>query len=344
MNWSVIDAYSVPSAGRTAMSAVGQGAFRYELIEDWAKLPAGWELSQVSPATDSAGNVFLFNRGLHPMIVLNSDGEFLASWENVSLPSAHGMHIDNDDNVWVTLMFQHVVCKYDRDGTLLLTLGDTDVPSNPDYYIDCNAEGAVAEPTWMGSPQVTRRMKAESWGCCGPFTVPTDVAIGPHGDIYCSDGYGNSRIHRFSSAGSLLQSWGAPGDDPGNFKIPHGIWVHHDGRVFVADRENDRVQIFSADGSFLDSLTGFAHPCDVFVDQDGFIFVAEGTSWNKNPAGTTPFIQIRSPGGELLSKFASPSGASAHRVWVDAAGSLYVNQNAYVLPQGESPILKYRRV
>ena len=329
--------------GRRLMT-VGQGDFQYELIADWAKLPTGWDLSQVSPATNSDGNVYLFNRGPRPMIVLSSGGEFLTSWNQASLPSAHGLHIDRDDNVYVTVMFQHVVCKYDRDGELLMTLGEWEAPSNPDYRIDPAKEGAVADPTWMGSAQVTSRMKAEMWGCCGPFTVPTDVAVGPRGEIYCADGYGNARIHKFSPDGILLRSWGAPGSEPGNFQVPHGIWVHRDGRVFVADRENDRLQIFDADGDFLTEWTGFSHPCDVFVDPDGIVVVAEGTSWNKNPEGTAPFIQVRSPEGELLSQFRSPTGAPAHRVWVDSEGSLYVNQNAYALPAGESPILKYCRI
>jgi len=326
------------------MNIVGSGDFRYELVADWASLPDGWELGQVSPATDAHGYVYLFNRGKHPMIVLSSSGEFVTSWEGVVLPSAHGIHLDTDGNIFVTVMFGHVVCKYNRDGELLMTIGEWNSPSNPDYQIDPAKDGATADPTWEGTAQVRSKMRSELTRNFGPFTMPTDVAVGPRGDIFCTDGYGNASIHKFSSSGELLRSWGSPGRGPGEFRIPHGIWVHDDGRVFVADRENDRLQIFDLDGNFVAEWSGFSHPCDVFVRQDGVVFVAEGTSWNHNPVGTAPFVQVRSPDGELISKFSSPSGTPAHRIWVDSEGALYVNQNAYRRPADEQPILKYQPV
>jgi DNA-binding beta-propeller fold protein YncE len=77
----------------------------------------------------------------------------------------------------------------------------------------------------------------------GPFNRPTNIAVGPRGDLYISDGYGNCRVHRFSTTGELKQSWGVPGIGPGQFHLPHGIATAADGRVFVCDRENDRIQI-----------------------------------------------------------------------------------------------------
>jgi DNA-binding beta-propeller fold protein YncE len=324
---------------------VGQGDFRYELVDGWAQLPDGWSIGQVSPATDSEGRVYLFNRSEHPMIVLDRDGTFVEAWDAPELTSAHGIHIDRDDNVYVAVMYSHVVSKYDRNGKHLLTLGAPDVPSNPDFVVDPNREGAVGRHPWDTPAQLRDKTMAVSRGAYGPFSIPTDIAVGPDGSIYCSDGYGNSCIHRFSSEGELLRSWGRPGrDEPGEFFVPHGIWVHDDGRVFVADRENNRVQIFDVDGNVLDAWGGFSYPCDVYVDDDDVVYVAEGTTWKPPPDPAAPCVQIRSSAGELLARFSSPVDASGHRVWVDDEGSLYVNQSAYLLPEGQLPILKYRRL
>jgi streptogramin lyase len=97
------------------------------------------------------------------------------------------------------------------------------------------------------------------------------VAISPTGEIYISDGYDNARIHRFSADGSLQQSWGAPGKSaPGEFHVPHGVWVHSAGRVFVADRENNRIQIFSPEDEFLTQWKDLARPCDIYIDHEGW--------------------------------------------------------------------------
>jgi DNA-binding beta-propeller fold protein YncE len=326
-------------------NTVGQGDFRYELVEGWAQLPAGWRLGQVSPATDSQGRVYLFNRSEHPMIVLDRDGQFVEAWDAPELTSAHGMHVDDADNVYVAVMYSHIVEKFDPSGKLLLTLGTPDKPSNPDFIVDYNREGAVGRNPWDTPPQVRDKTMALSGSAHGPFSIPTDIAVGPDGSIYCSDGYGNCRVHKFSSDGDLLLSWGEPGRHaPGEFFVPHGIWAHRDGRVFVADRENNRVQIFDSEGIFLDQWRGFSYPCDVFIDDDDIVYVAEGTTWNPPPDPTAPCVQIRSSDGELLTRFSSPVNASGHRVWVDSEGSLYVNQSAYLLPEGQLPILKYRRV
>lgn len=324
---------------------VGQGDFRYELVEGWGQLPPGCRIGQVSPGTDSDGRVYLFNRSDHPMIVLDRDGQFVESWDAPGLTSAHGSHIDKADNVYVAVMYSHVVDKFDRAGNLLLTLGSRDEPSNPDFVVDHHQEGAVGRSPWDTPPQLRDKTMVVAGGAYGPFSIPTDIAVGPDDSIYCSDGYGNCRVHKFSSQGELLLSWGVPGHDaPGEFFVPHGIWAHSDGRVFVADRENNRVQIFDSEGTFLDQWGGFSYPCDVFVDNEDVVYVAEGTTWKPPPDSPAPCVQIRSSNGKVLAKFSSPVNAPGHRIWVDSDDSLYVNQSAYLLPEGQLPILKYRRI
>ena len=283
------------------MVRVGAGARVYEQVEDWEKLPEGWVLGQTAIVTDSQDRVYLFNRSDHPLIVLDRDGKFLNSWGEGDLPDAHGMFIDADDNLYMPVKNSHVVLKYSPDGNLLMTMGDWDKPSDTGWTGDVNDPAKQA---------------------AGPFNRPSDIALDASGDLYISDGYGNSRVHKFTSDGKLLFSWGEPGKTgPGEFHVPHGVWVHTDGRVFVADRENNRIQIFDAEGKYLDEWGGLARPCDIYIDEDEILYVPE----------LDGFISILSIEGDIIASWGSPLdagwGNGAHAVWMDSHGDLYVNQN-----------------
>lgn len=290
------------------MVTVGTGKYTYELLKDWEQLPVGWELGQTAIVTDSQDRVYLFNRGDHPLIVLDREGKYLASWGEGVLTDAHGMYIDGQDNLYLPVKNSHVVLKYDSRGNLLMTLGNWDQPS------DTGWSGNYLDPVQRAA---------------GPFNRPSDVALDPNGDLYISDGYGNCRVHKFTAEGALVFSWGTPGTSaPGEFHVPHGVWVHTDGRVFVADRENNRMQIFSPDGEFLSEWTGLARPCDIYIDSDEVVFVAE----------LDAFMSVFDIRGELLSSWSGPTDAGAHAIWVDSRGDIYMNQNL----EGQR-LLKYRR-
>ena len=291
------------------MATVGTGKYTFELIEDWAKLPEGWVLGQTGIVTDSDDRVYLFNRSDHPLIILDRDGNFITSWGEGVLDDAHGLHIDPDENLYLPVKNSHVVQKYDRSGNLLMTLGEWYKPS------DTGWSGNTDEPALRAA---------------GPFNRPSDVSMSPDGYLYISDGYGNARVHKFDKDGNLLNSWGTPGKtEPGEFHVPHGVWVHTDGRVFVADRENNRVQIFTQDGEFLTQWTGFARPCDFFIDDNNVVFIPE----------LDGFLSIVDIDGTVISRWDGPFGATAHAVWVDSHGDLYINQHL----EGQR-LLKYRRV
>jgi DNA-binding beta-propeller fold protein YncE len=294
------------------MTTVGMGKHTYELVEDWGKLPEGWTLGQTGIVTDARDRVYLFNRSEHPLIVLDCDGVFFSSWGEGILSSAHGMFIDQQENIYLPVVNSHVVLKYSPTGNLLMTLGTWDKPS---------------ETGWSGNYLDPVKQAA------GPFHRPTDVAMSPTGDLYISDGYGNARVHRFNADGSLEMSWGAPGKTaPGEFHVPHGVWVHTDGRVFVADRENNRIQIFSPDGEFLTQWTGLARPCDIYIDADEVVYVPE----------LDGLISLLTLDGQVLARWMSPTGAGkidgGHAVWVDSHGDIYNNQN-----QEGRRLLKSRR-
>ena len=229
------------------------------------------------------------------------------------LTDAHGMFIDDDENLYLPVKNSHVVLKYDPSGNLLMTMGEWDQPS------DTGWSGNYSDPAVRAA---------------GPFNRPSDIAISPDGLLYISDGYGNARVHRFTPDGELVDSWGAPGKTaPGEFHVPHGVWVHTDGRVFVADRENNRMQIFDSEGNFLEQWTDLARPCDIYIDDDEAVFVPE----------LDGFMSILDINGNVLARWGSPSdagwGNGAHAVWVDSHGDIYVNQNL----EGER-LIKYRHV
>jgi hypothetical protein len=192
--------------------------------EPYDTMPDGWRFGRVSSvATDAAGNVYVFQRGPHadPLIVFDPKGRYLRSWGKGMFGSPHGLRIDKDDNVFVTDTVNHQVMKFTSTGKLLFTLGTKGV---------------------TGTDAKT-------------FNRPTDIAFAKNGDFYVSDGYGNSRVVKFSKEGKFLMTWGKPGRGPGEFQVPHSIQTDSKGRVFVSDRENNRIQIFDADGKFLSQWT-----------------------------------------------------------------------------------------
>ena len=250
----------------------------YAADEHWAKLPAGWSwMEVVAVATDAQDHVFVFNRGEHPVMVFDRDGTFLRSWGEGLFARPHGILVGPDDAVYCTDDLGHTVRKFTPDGRLLLTLGTSGQPS------DTGATSVDYRTILRAGP---------------PFHYPTNAALSPEGDIYISDGYGNARVHKFSPDGQLLFSWGEPGNGPGQFHVPHGIAVDRQGTVYVADRENSRIQLFASDGAFLSEWNDVARPCQVFIDPAENVHVAElGFRAGMWPGATAPTADA--PGGRV---------------------------------------------
>jgi DNA-binding beta-propeller fold protein YncE len=308
---------TVPTTPDTAQ--VGAGDFRYTAHARWAQLPEGWDFGEAVAVTcDGRGRVYVFCRGDHPVLVFERDGTFVTSWGEGLFSRPHGIFVGPDGAVWCTDDRGHTVRKFTPDGRPLLTLGTGGQPS------DTGATSMDYRTVKRGGP---------------PFHYPTNLAVGPAGDLYISDGYGNARVHRFAPDGRLLLSWGEPGDGPGQFHLPHGIAVDHQGTVYVADRENSRVQLFGPDGDYRDEWSDVARPCQVFVDEAGRVYVAElgfhAGRWPGTgpPAPDAPGgrVSVFDAQGRLLARWggaARPAGAgdffAPHGIWVDDRGDVYV--------------------
>ena len=301
--------------------SVGSGQLQYELAEGWEQLPSGWSHRDVAGvAVDSRDRVYVFTRDEHPVIVYERDGTFVRSWgEGQFTPRTHGITIGPDDSVYCVDDADHTVRKFTTDGELLMTIGTSGQASDTGYT------GTVASIA-RGGP---------------PFNRPTNLAVAPTGELYVSDGYGNARVHRFSATGELIQSWGEPGTGPGEFMLPHGIWVMADGRVLVADRENDRIQAFSPDGEYLAEWTDVQRPTAIFVDRDNRVYVSElwwrvgqhsfrhGTIERDLPGR----VSVLDGDGRVLARWGGGSDPCApgsfcapHGLYVDSRGDVYVGE------------------
>ena len=230
---------------------LGSGEFAYEVVAGWEKPPAGIGWREVAGVvTDAEDNVYVFSRGDHPMVVFDKDGNFIKSWGEGVFSRAHGVTAGPDDTLYCTDDGDHTVRQCTLDGEIVMTIG---VPNEP-------------AKLYSGDP----------------FNRCTHVAVDPaDGSLFVTDGYGNSRIHKYTPDGVLIKSWGGPGTDPGQFNIVHNIAADRDGYLYVCDRENHRVQIFNREGGIEDVWHNVHRPCAIYIDDD---HVSMSASW----AGACP--------------------------------------------------------
>jgi NHL repeat len=221
-------------------------------------------------------------------------------------PRAHGVHVTPDDTMFLTDDGGHFVRKVTLEGKVLLELG---VPGKP-------------APFMSGEP----------------FHRCTHTALSPQGEIYVSDGYGNSRVHKYSPDGKLLISWGAPGTGEGEFNIVHNICCDADGWVYVADRENHRVQVFDGNGKFEAQWQNLHRPCGLFMPDghEPIFYVGEvgpAAPVSRDIPNLGPRVSIVDHQGKLIGRFGdTPAGIelgkflAPHGLAVDSRGDVYVGE------------------
>jgi DNA-binding beta-propeller fold protein YncE len=293
---------------------------QYAVVPNWPQIPAGWDLVEVPGlAVDSQDRIFAFTRGEPPVVVFDRNGIVLSSWGTGLFRRPHALFIDPDDCVYCVDDLGHSVRKFTADGTLLATIGPSGSPSDtgfvPNDFLSIK----------HGGP---------------PYNQPTALARAPSRELYGTDGYGNSRVHKFSPGGDLLFSWGEPGCGPGEFHLVHDVAVDSQGRVYVGDRMNSRVQVFTPDGKYLTEWNDAYQPSGVYIDAHDRAYLAEiGYRVDLPMPGPVPRpedrysrVTVRDLTGRILTSITNadpgaPGGfLSAHAVVCDSRGDIYVGE------------------
>ncbi len=273
-------------------------------------LPAGMVLHEtpgVSVAADDT--VYLLTRNTEtPVVALAQDGTFLRTWGKGTFTNrSHAIYAAPDGFIYAADDGAHTITKWTQDGELLMTIG---------------TPGRSA-PRYSGEP----------------FNRPTDMVVASDGSLFISDGYGNARIHHYSPQGEHLHSWGAPGIEPGQFLIPHNLGIWND-RLYVADREANRVQVFDTDGTLLAVWPNIHRPCGLTVGPDGNIYVGElnGVANLDGALGVGHRVSAFDRGGRLVGRFGAPEEGSEpgqfiapHGIGVDSHGNVYVGEVSWTI-------------
>jgi sugar lactone lactonase YvrE len=266
---------------------VPAGNATYHLVENWAQLPAGtkWE-TMTGVDIDSKGTVYVFQRGEPAKVMaFDSKGKLLRSWGDKTFPSAHGLRVDRDDNVWVTDRGLHQVLKFSPEGKLLLELGKKGVAGN-------NASTDA-------------------------LNGPSDVVIGRNGDIFVSDGESsNTRVVKYSKDGKFIKFWGTKGSGPGQLDVPHSIVMDSKGRLYVANRTNKRIEIFDQDGGYIGQMTNAGTPYGLFMGKNDVLYVVDGSQGNDD------LTIVDTKNQKVLDHFGGLAGP--HMLSVDARGDIYI--------------------
>ncbi len=304
---------------------------RYEPVFGWPNVPHGIRIVEAtSVGVDSQDRVYIFNRGPDPMLVFDRDGNFVTTWGKGEFARPHDVTVDADDNLFLADDVDHTVRKTTSDGEVIFMLGTSGKPA--------------------------------PWQQGGIFNRPTHVAIQPTtGDLFISDGYGNSNVHKFDKDGKHILTWGSPGTDPGQFSLPHNVGMLGEDRVAVCDRENFRIQVFTTDGEFVEQWhmhrpMGLA----IGLGDDTNIYVAE--------AGAPPVmagvpnlgqkVKVLDRSGNEITRFGNPLAGEGpdqflapHSIAVDSHGDVYVAEVSFTAfgsqqdpPREVVSIRKWQRV
>jgi len=299
--------------GQGGNAASDMPILAYKLVE-WpvpptsaAGAPGVWNFIQVSSvAVTPRGTILVLHRGAHPIMEFDSQGKFLRTWGDGmfsegkvgAMPEAnwtadkshysavygpagctscgaHSVRVDPRGNIWVIDAPGHIVYKLNPQGKEIMHLGTKGVSST------------------------------------GPntFNLPTDVAFAASGDIYVTDGYGSARVVKFSRDGKYLMQWGTRGKGPGEFGLPHNLVIDAQGRVYVTDRDNQRIEVFDADGRFLSQWTGTGGVSGLAITKDQRIWTG---------------AVLRDLDGKVVGRL--PEATGGHGVAVTDSGDVYLAQ------------------
>lgn len=282
--------------------------------------PAPWHFGEVAAvATTKEGNILVLHRGAHPIMEFTPTGKFLRSWGDGMISpgkvtrveardrapgtsgyaavygaagcyscGAHSVRVDPQGNVWVVDATGHVVNKMSAPGA-------RDFAARHEVILQLGAKG-------VSGADATH------------FNLPTDVAFAPNGDIYVSDGYGNARVVKYSPGGKYLSEWGKRGTGEGEFELPHNLAVDAQGRVYVTDRDNQRIQVFDAQGKFLAQWKDVGGVSTLFMTENQQLWTGG---------------LLRNLEGNVVARL--PGNPGGHGTTVTASGEVFVAQLSRVV-------------
>jgi DNA-binding beta-propeller fold protein YncE len=274
----------------------------YVAVANPLPVPAADIGAPASVAFDSMGHMFVLSRGPHPLTELDGNGTFIRSFGEGLFTRSHGLRIDRDGNLWATDVGGHVVYKISPAGAVLLTLG-------------------------------TKGQKGEWNAATHLLNEPNDVAIGRNGEIFVVQGHtpgamGDPRVLKFDKNGTFITSWGGKGKTPGKFEVAHGIAIDAKGLLWIADRENQRIQVFDADGKFIRELKYAGLPCSLAIGNQ-YIYMVNGF------AGQLLRLDLE---GKVLAATGKPGTGvgefgEAHFIAVSPKGEIYVADSVNAVVQ-----------
>jgi len=269
--------------------ALGYAAATYQLVENWAQLPPGTRWSQaISVDIDMHGTVYVFHRDREmPIRAFDGNGRFLRAWGQGLFTMPHFLRTDPHGNIWATDVGAHQIFKFSAEGKLLMTLGKKGINGDNESRDALNG--------------------------------PADVVIAPDGSIFIADGQSsNTRVVKYSKDGKFVKYWGGKGTEPGKFDVPHSIAMDSTGRLYVADRRNNRIQLFDQDGTYLDQWTHFGTPEGLFITRDDMLYVVDGRN----------ALRIASTrDGKIVDRLEGLSEPTA--VAVDTQGAVYITESLW---------------
>jgi DNA-binding beta-propeller fold protein YncE len=255
----------------------------------------GWALGMVSwVAADRHDRIYLLQRGdnADPVVVLDGDGKVLRSWGKGMYTTPHAIRVDPQGNIWTTDAASSMVYKFSPEGKTLLQI---EVGGQP-------------------TP-------------CGNFCSSTDIAFASDGHLFIADGYRNARVLEYSADGKKLREWGSAGTGPGQFRLPHSIQIDAKGIVYVADRENGRIQRFDRAGTYLGEWSQYGKTFGLTIAGDAIWLSTIPRGPNSTPGW---LIKLDRATGKLLG---SVESSGNHGMAVMATGDLLHAPGPELIPQ-----------
>jgi sugar lactone lactonase YvrE len=300
----------------------------YRTVEGWAKMPEGraWGSTSAVDVAPDGRSIWVAERcgantcagsSLPAILLFDDSGQLKTSFAAGLFVFPHGIHVDRQGNVWVTDARArdgkgHQVFKFGPDGKVLLTLGKA---------------GVAGDAT-------------------DTFNQPSDVVVAANGDIFVADGHdedSNARIVKFSKDGKFVKTWGKRGTAPGEFDTPHGLALDSRGRLFVADRGNNRIQIFDQEGRFLEEWKQFSRPSGIYIDANDVVYVADSESNGKTNPGWKRGIRVGSAKDGKVTAFIPDPEPDPEKVVTSAAEGVAADGrgNVYGAEVGKRALKRY---